>query len=147
MYLLVKRLSRGNILYSVMAGLIFEFAPIKISSVSHLQNISIFYLPLIFLMMLNYFDNKRKKWLIPLFILLVLQFYASWYQMVFVLVAVGLFILCMLLFRVIKPKIFLLTLVTVVLATISTLPLALKYVQFSKTNKATFGIQDATYFI
>jgi hypothetical protein len=142
MYLLVKRLSKGNEVMSIFAGLIFEFAPNKMSSISHLQNLSILYLPLIFLLMLNYIDSKRKKWLVPLFIVLTLQFYASWYQMVFVLLAVVIFILCYLIFKLIKPRVFLLLAGTVVFALIATIPLARDYVKFSKTQDATFTLQD-----
>jgi len=146
MYLLAKRLSKRNELFSIMAALVFEFAPFKMAAVSHLQNLSIFYLPLVVLLILKYMDDRRKRWLALLFVALVLQFYASWYQMVFVLITLGVFLLCALLLKVAKPKIILIIGATILLSVITTLPLAKQYVRFSKANDATFKIDDqATY--
>lgn len=146
MYLLAKRLSKGNEIFSVLAGLVFEFAPLKIAATSHLQNLSIFYLPLAFLLAIKFLDSKSRKYLIALFITLTLQFYASWYQMAFVLMAFGVLLVCALIFRIVSPKNVLLLALTVVLATAVTLPLAKEYTRFSKANQASFSIEDqATY--
>jgi hypothetical protein len=146
MYLLAKRLSKGNELYSVLAGLIFEFAPFKMAATSHLQNLSIFYLPLAVLLIFKYVEKPSKKlgWL--LFAALVLQFYASWYQMVFVLVALAVLIGGLYLFKLIKPRAALILGLITVLAAITTLPLARGYMHFSKQNQATFDIREQVTF-
>lgn len=146
MYLLAKRLSKGNELYAVLAGLIFEFAPFKMAAISHLQNLSIFYLPLAALLILKYVERPTRKYLGLLFVVLVLQFYASWYQMVFVLITLGILLGGMFLFRLVKPRLIILLGVVTILAAVSTLPLATGYMRFSKTNQATFDIrQQITY--
>jgi hypothetical protein len=155
MFFLARYLSRGNIRISVLAGLVFEFAPLKMAAIFHLQNISIFYLPLAFLMMFKYLDTKRRLYLGLLFIVLVLQFYASWYQMAFVLLAIVVALLAFLILKYANWRRLLIVLSIVVLASISTLPLAVQYIHFSKTTNATFNIQNqdayssslADYFI
>lgn len=142
MFLLAKYLSRGNIPISVLAGLVFEFAPLKMAAIFHLQNLSIFYLPLAFLLMFKYLDTKRRLYLGSLFIVLVLQFYASWYQMAFVLLAIVVALLAFLVLKYSNWRRLLVVLSVVVLASITTLPLAIQYVHFSKTTDATFNIQN-----
>ncbi|HXH26338.1 MAG TPA: hypothetical protein VNG90_00415 [Candidatus Acidoferrum sp.] len=142
MYLLAKYLSKGKELLPTLAGLAFAYAPIKMSSIGHLQNLSIFYLPLIILLVLKFFETKRRHYLIGLFIALVLQFYASWYQMIFVLIAVGILLFGSWLFKLTRSKQIILAGAVLLLAALSTLPLALQYVSFSKQNHATFGISD-----
>lgn len=146
MYLLAKRLSKNNELFSVTAGLIFEFAPFKIIGAFHLQNQSILYLPLIILLILKYKDNRKNKYLIGLFFALVLLFFASWYQMVFVLIALGTFLIGSLLFKYIDLKGVLIIGSVISLATFSTLPLALKYIEFSKTTGAKFSIPEQALY-
>jgi hypothetical protein len=146
MYLLVKKLSNNNEFVSIIAGLIFEFAPFRMPALEHLQNISIFYLPLIFLLILKYIDKYKPKYLFGIFLSMTLAFYASWYQMVFILTAVFILYLGLWLFRLIKPKYLLLLIVASFMAILSTYPLAKSYVTFSKANHATFNITDqATY--
>ena len=146
MYLLAKYLSRGNELYSVLAGLIFEFAPFKMAAISHLQNLSIFYLPLAALLIFKYVERPKRRYLGFLFIALALQFYASWYQMVFVLITLGVLLGGMLVFRIVRWRLVAALGLVTLLAMISTLPLAKAYVKFSKDNQATFDIrQQITY--
>lgn len=146
MYLLAKRLSKGNELVSVMAALVFEFAPLKIAAISHLQNLSIFYLPLVFLLLLKYLDTRLRKYLGVLFIVLVLQFYASWYQMVFVLIALFVFMGWAIIAKLARPKYLLLVGLVICLAVATTLPLAREYTRFSKANQAKFSIRDQAHY-
>jgi len=145
MFYLARYLSRGkrgSLAISILAGLVFEFAPLKMAAIFHLQNLSIFYLPLAFLMMFKYLDTKRRLYLGLLFILLVLQFYASWYQMAFVLLAFVVALLAFLIFKYANWRKLLVVLSVVILATLTTLPLAIQYVHFSKSTNATFNIQN-----
>lgn len=146
MYLLAKYLSKNNEFISILAGILFAFSPFRMPALSHLQNSSIFYLPLAFLMIFKFFDTKKRGYLIGLFVALVLQFYASWYQMVFVLIALGLLLAGYWVFKIARPKIVLAVFIVVCLAVISTLPLAKSYANFSKTNNATFSVQSQAQY-
>ncbi|HSX47608.1 MAG TPA: hypothetical protein VLF63_02430, partial [Patescibacteria group bacterium] len=146
MYLLAKRLSKNNEVFSIAAALIFEFAPFRMPAIQHLQNISIFYLPLVFLLIFKYLDKKQPRYLIGLLIALILQFYASWYQMVFVLIALAILLLGLLVFKLEKLKSVLLIGLVIAVASLSTYPLAKSYTEFSKQNKATFSIESQSEF-
>ena len=146
MYLLAKYLSKGNEAISILAGLLFEFSPFRMPAISHMQNISIFYLPLAFLLIFKFFDTKKRAYLAGLFAVLVLQFYASWYQMVYVLIAVGILLGGLLIFKFQKPRTVLTVFLVVCLATLSTYPLAKAYVNFSKSNNANFNIESQAQY-
>ena len=145
-YLLVKYLSKGNEPFSIAAGLIFEFAPYKMAAIWHLQNLSIFCLPLALLLALKYFQTNSRRYLFGLFFVLLYQFYASWYQMVFLLIGFGTFLLVRGLLRVTTWRHILVVGVVVFFAVVATLPLALQYVKFSKSNGATFGLTDQALY-
>lgn len=146
MYLLAKRLSKNHEVISIVAALIFEFAPFRMPAIQHLQNISIFYLPLAFLLIFKFLDKKQWKYLLGLLLVLVLQFYASWYQMVFVGIAVGILLVGLLAFKLERLKEVALIGLVVALAALSTYPLAKSYMEFSKSSNATFSLaSQATY--
>jgi hypothetical protein len=146
MYMLAKYLSKNNEFISIIAGILFAYSPFRMAALSHLQNSSIFYLPLVFLLIFKFFDTKKRGYLIGLFVALVLQFYASWYQMVYVLIALGLLLAGYWAFKLAKPKIVLTVFIVVCLSALSTLPLAKAYGNFSKTNNASFSIQSQTTY-
>lgn len=144
MYLLAKNLSKSGEFVSVLAGLIFAFAPFKMTGMGHLQNQSIFYLPLIVLMFKLLIDRPgtKKRYLAGAFVSLLLLFFASWYQMVFGLMAVLAFLSGMLMTRRSRWRKIGLCFIVTILAAFATLPLAKEYVRFSKSNKATFAINE-----
>jgi hypothetical protein len=142
MYLLARYLSKGNQAISILAGLVFEFAPTKITSMDHMQNLSIFYLPLIILLLLKYRDTGFKKYLAWFTVCCSLLFLASWYQMVFALMAIVPFIIYVSFLSKPMRRRALYLVAGVLVALITTLPLAKEYVRFSKQNKAAFSIQD-----
>jgi hypothetical protein len=146
MYLLAKYLSHNNEFYSILAGLAFAFGPIKIAEIVHLQNLSIFYLPLIFLLILMYL-KKPKRWLLFwLFISSLLFFYASWYQMVFGLSAVLVILAGIWLFKISSFKSIVPIIIVIVLAVLATLPLAKDYISFSGQNHLSYGIGSQNIF-
>jgi hypothetical protein len=142
MYLLAKRLSKGNEYVSVLAGLIFAFAPFKMAAVFHMQNLSILFLPLAVLFVLKFFDARHRRYLVGLLTSLVLLFYASWYQMVFALAVFALIIIGVWVFRLADRRAIIPVAVTVGLAALITMPLALQYVRFSKDTGATFPLSE-----
>ena len=139
MYLLARYLSKGNQAVSVLTGLVFAFAPTKMTSLTHLQNLSIFYVPLIILLLLKYRDTGNKRYIILFSICSALLFLASWYQMVFGLVIIMFFIAYV---AIGNRKQGLALLAATVIAIVVTLPIAKEYVRFSKANKATFSIGE-----
>lgn len=155
MYLLAKYLSRGNEIFSVLAGLAFAFAPTKITEITHLQNLSIFYLPLITLFIIKYLNMPARKYLVGLFVASTLMFYASWYQMAFALVSIGVLLAAAWLLKITEWRPTVPILVTLFIAVLVTLPLVHEYVRFSKESGATYSISDqnkysaslADYFI
>lgn len=89
MYLLARYLSKGSALFGLAIGAVFEFAPIMLAATHNLQNLSIFCLPLAAYFIFKYLDTTYKKYLVGLFLSLVYVFYASFYQMVFTIIGVG----------------------------------------------------------
>jgi hypothetical protein len=148
MYLLAKFLSKNNEPISILAGLIFEFAPFKMAALGHLQNLSIFYLPLIILLFLKFLSNKKSKnsYLVGAFVAMVLLFYASWYQMVFALMFIGPFIFGVLIAKIYPIRRILLIVAVVLLSVLSTLPLAKEYVRFSGSTGASFKTAEQSLF-
>lgn len=146
MYLLARYLSKGNEALSVLAGLVFEFSPLKIAAVPHLQNMSIFCLPFVVLFILKYIDTKKRRYLALLFIGLLYVFYASWYQLFFVLLSVGVLVLLLLALRYVKLKVAFTILLVTFAALLATAPVAKEYIRFSKENKATFSVNDQVMY-
>lgn len=142
MYLLVSYLTKGNRFISVYAGLLFEFSPVMIAAVHNLQSLSIFCLPLAILQIIKFNKTKDRKNLVWLFFILVYVFYASWYQMFYVLLSIGTIISLAALLRLAKLKTLIIVSSVVLLATISTLPLAIQYINFSKQGKAVYTLQE-----
>lgn len=142
MYLLAKRLSNGNEFISIVSGLAFEFAPFKMAAVTHLQSLSIFYLPLAVLLLIRYLDTAGKRYLVGLCVTLALLFYGSWYQMVFSLIGIAglvgvLWFAKQATWRQVRG-----IGIAVGLAVLSIAPLALQYIQFSKHTNATFTLGE-----
>ena len=142
MYLLAKHLSKRNELIAVAAGLVFEFAPFQMAAIGHLQNLSIFYVPLALLLVLKYRERAKRSYLVGLFVTLTLLFYASWYQMIFGLTAVAVTALVLYLTKQLTRRQLLGLSVSIVAAALAVLPLGLQYIRFSKQNSATFGLKD-----
>jgi hypothetical protein len=146
MYLLAKRLSKGNELFSILAGLIFMLAPHRLSGLSHLQNLSIFCLPLAVLFILKFFETPKKRFLGGLFVTLLYLFFASWYQMVFGLIGICTLLAAARIVKMINWQTLWRVLAVTLIAAAMTLPLALQYTRFSKQNSAGFKIGEQVYY-
>lgn len=142
MYLLAKYLSRGKEFLPIMAGLIFEFSPYRMAAIWHLQNLSIFALPIVVLCILKYFRQPLKRYLWVLFAALLYVFFASWVQMVFVLMVLGFLLATFWLLKLAKPRAILVVGGVALVAILCTAPLIKQYIDFSKQNKASFGLAD-----
>ncbi len=143
MYLLAKEVNGGNEAFAIFAGLIFAFAPFKIAAIYHLQNLSICCLPLSIFFILKYVKFPQKRYLSGLFFALLYVFFASWVQMIFVLMALGIVVLSLWLIQRVPTKLLLKIGGVIGLAGVMTVPLALEYIAFSKETKdASFGIEQ-----
>lgn len=91
---------------------------------------------------LRLYELPGKRYLVGLFLTLLYVFYASWVQMVFVLMAMGVLLLCALIFKLAKLKPLVIVFAVVSLAALATLPLATQYIRFSQGDHARFGLAD-----
>jgi hypothetical protein len=66
-----------------VAGLAFAFAPYRFASLSHLQVLSSFWMPLVLLGLHQFFEDGRKRWLVLACAALWAQCLASGYYLVF----------------------------------------------------------------
>lgn len=146
MYMLAMYLSRQRQLVAIAAGLVFEFAPFRMAGIFHLQNISIYFLPLCVLFVLKYVKTQHRRYLGFLLGALILQFYASWYNMVFVAATVAFLAGALWLLKSANLKQLLTIGAVLALAALSTYPLAKEYIRFSKANKAAFSIGEQTLY-
>lgn len=141
-YLLVKYLSRGREAVSLLAGLAFEFAPLKMAAIGHLQNLSIFCLPFAVLLVLKFLEAQKRRYLVLLALALLYVFWASWVQMVFVVIAITLLLFGLGLFKFAPWKSLLIAGAVMAVSALTTLPLALQYMNFAKINHAAFSVFD-----
>lgn len=146
MYLLAKRLSGGNEPLSILAGLLFAFAPHRMAGIAHLQNLSIFCLPLAVLFILKYFEKPKRWYLGGLFLTFLYLFYASWYQVFFALIGVGVLLAGHIVVKPIQWRKILPIGAVILLAGVMALPLATQYMRFSKEHKAGFTIGEQVYY-
>jgi len=142
MYLLAMHLSRGNKFFALLAGTVFEFGPIMLASTHHLQNLSIFCLPLIILSILKFIDTSKKRYLVGLLLSLLYIFFASWYQVIFALMAIALVMISLLIIKLGYFKKLLAVGAVVALACLIALPLASEYMRFSRENAATYTMEE-----
>lgn len=150
MYLLAMHLSGGRRLIAIMCGLIFAFAPFRMSAIWHLQNLSIFAMPLAVLAILKYQAAASKRaarwWLAALFVVLLYQCYASWYQMAFTMLAVVTLVAGLRLARQVSWRQTGMLALVVGLAFIAVLPLAKVYVDSSKQNNSGYSLTEKTLY-
>jgi hypothetical protein len=83
-----------------------------------------------------------KWYLLGLFLALLYVFFASWVQMVFVLMTLGILLVCLLFFRLVRFRPLLVISVVIALAAFTTVPLAKEYIRFSKENGVPFSIRE-----
>lgn len=146
MYLLAMYLSGGKKWISIISGLIFSYAPFRLSAVWHLQNLSIFALPLAVLAIFKYKDTKKKRYLLFLLLVMVYEVYASWYQMAFTLLATLVITIALLCYKKINWKSFALILGVIVIAFISVLPLARVYLKESRKNNSGYTLDEKVMY-
>lgn len=140
-YLLVKYLTKSRSA-GIIGGIIFGFSSYKIFNFVHLQNMPVFYMPLLLLFMYRYLETKKLRYIIGVGMCLLIQSLSSWYHMIFIFLLFGLFILY---FwsrkRFEKKDIFRFGAVLIGVFVII-LPFAIPYFQFNKENQSEYKIDE-----
>jgi len=89
MYVLVWRLTRSHA-GAFIAGLVFGFAPYRISQSPHIQMLALFWAPLALLGVHAYLETRRARWLVLYAAAWTLQAAANGYALVFFSVLIAL---------------------------------------------------------
>lgn len=141
-YMVVRKIT-NNSFGAILGAMIFTYAPYKMFAYTHMQNQSIFFLPLILYFLIRVLEDSRFRYKLILLIILILQFYASWYQMVFVCVFYGIFIVGVWISKMINFRQFIILALIIFLALVSTYPLSKEYLRYSKETGSQFSLQDS----
>ncbi len=141
-YLLVKYLTKSR-MAGIVGGIVFGFCSYKILNFGHLQNMPVFYMPIMLLLVYKYFEGEKKiKYLVGIGLCLLLQSLSSWYHMVFIFILFGVFML----YFIYKKKLekFDLARFAVMLIVVFAmiLPFALPYLKFNKENASAYNINE-----
>lgn len=139
----LSRYLTKNYYASLIGGIIMGFASYRVISYAHLQNMLVFYIPFAILALIKFKETKQKRWLVLLGFCLFMQSFTSWYHMVFIFLAIGLFILYYYLYTkelVFKDFKYLLSTFIIVIALL--LPFAVPYLKFSSESEASYSIAD-----
>ena len=140
-YLLVKYFTKRRAA-GIIAGIIYGFCSYKILNFGHLQNMVIFYMPMLVLLMYKYFDTKKIKFLIGIGLCLLLQSLSSWYHMIFIFLLFGIFGLFFIYMKKLTRKDFIRFGVMLIPVFLVILPFALPYFAFNKENQSAYKIDD-----
>ncbi len=140
-YILVKYLTKRR-LAGLIAGLIFGYCSYRIANLGHLQNMLVFYIPLVTYFLFKYFENKKNKFLVGVGISLLLMSLTSWYHMIFIW---GMFVLLLAYFiyrKQLNKKDFVKFGVMIAINLVIILPFALPYFAFNKENQSAYTINE-----
>lgn len=140
-YLLVKYFTKRRAA-GIIAGIIYGFCSYKVLNFGHLQNMTIFYMPLLLLLMFKYFDTKKLKFLIGIGLCLLLQSLSSWYHMIFIFLLFGIFALFFIYTKKLVKKDFIRFGIMLIPVFLVILPFALPYFAFNKENQSAYKLDD-----
>lgn len=137
-FYLTKRQSAG-----IIAGLIFAFCSYRIFNFVHLQNMPVFYMPLLVLFFYKYLENKKIQYLIGIGAMLLIQSLTSWYHMIFIFLLFGLLVLYHLaVSKELNWKDIRRFIVMGVIVVLLILPFAIPYFQFQQENDSAYKFRD-----
>lgn len=140
-YILVKYLTKRR-LAGIVAGIIFGYCSYRIANFGHLQNMLVFYIPLVVYFLFRYFENKKTKFLVGVGASLLLMSLTSWYHMIFIW---AMFVLLMAYFiykKQLERKDILRFGIMIAANLIVILPFALPYFAFNKENQSAYTINE-----
>lgn len=140
-YILVKYLTKRR-LAGLIAGLIFGYCSYRVANFGHLQNMLVFYIPLLTYFLYRYFENKRYRFLIGAGLSMLMMSLTSWYHMIFIW---GMFVLFLAYFiyrkRFVKSD-YIKFGILIALNLAIILPFALPYFAFNKENQSAYTINE-----
>ncbi len=140
-YLLVKYFTKRRAA-GIIAGIVYGFCSYKILNFGHLQNMVIFYMPLLLLFMYKYFDTRKTKFLFGIGLCLLLQSLSSWYHMIFIFLLFGIFALFFIYMKRVTKRDFIRFGVMLIPVFLVILPFALPYFAFNKENQSAYKLDD-----
>ena len=144
MYALVQRLTRSSIA-AFLAGLAFGFSLVRTSQLPHIQNLALFYMPLLLLGLHAFVETGRRRWLLLVGWAWLMQGAANAYMLVYgaVLVAcwLGWFAAASHRWRALGAIV-----VTIVIATIPLVPVIVRYSTVHRFHGFRRGPAEAALF-
>lgn len=140
-YILVKYLTKRR-LAGLIAGIIFGYCSYRIANFGHLQNMLVFYIPLLTYFIFRYFENKRYRFLIGAGISLLMMSLTSWYHMIFIWGMFALFLAYFVYKKKFAKSDILKFGVLIALNLVVILPFALPYFAFNKENQSAYTINE-----
>ncbi len=140
-YLLVKYFTKRRAA-GIIAGIVYGFCSYKVLNFGHLQDMVIFYMPLLLLFLYQYLNSRKIKYLVGIGLCLLFQSLSSWYHMVFVFLMLGIFLAVFLYLKRLTKKDIIRFGVMVIPVLIVILPFALPYFAFNKENQSAYKLND-----
>lgn len=140
-YILVKYLTKSR-LSGIIAGIIFGYCSYRVANFGHLQNMLVFYIPLLTYFLFKYIEVKKNKFLIGAGISLLMMSLTSWYHMIFIWAMFVLLLLYFLYKKNLERKDFFKLGILIVANLIVILPFALPYFEFNKQNQSAYSINE-----
>jgi hypothetical protein len=140
-YLLVKYLTKST-QAGIIGGSIFAFCSFRILNFGHLQNMPIFYMPLMLLFLYKFIETKKLKYIIGVAVCLLLQSLSSWYHMIFIFLLFACFAGYFLYRRFFTKKDLISLAISVFVVLLLIIPFAIPYFSFNNKNKSAYDINE-----
>jgi hypothetical protein len=141
-FLLIRKLINHNGI-AFLGAVINGFCSYRLYNIGHLQNVTIFYIPLCLLFFYKFLESKRLKHLIGVGLCLYLQSISSWYHMIFIFLMMACFIAY---YFFIEKKITIRELMKVIVMMVVVfafiIPFAIPYFKFNKESNTAFSLGD-----
>lgn len=144
-YWLCKYLTR-NKLAGLIGGIVFGYCSYRILNLGHLQNMIIFYIPLMTFFLFKYFEEKRSRYLILVGLMLLLQSLTSWYHMIFIFMLFALLLTYFFWIRKVDKKDIVKIIFIHIPVMLIILPFALPYIKFNSDSGSAYTINDVKAF-
>ncbi len=146
MYLLAYHLTK-NFFTSILAGILFSFAPFKFHHLGHLHVLTTMWIPLVFLFLHKFFEEKKKRFIFLSSLFFIIQSLGCANYMVII----APFILIMFIFYTLKniesvKKYFTGFLIFIILSGIFLIPLYYPYLEIEKLYGFKRSIKECIYF-
>lgn len=140
-YILIKYLTKSR-LSGIIGGIIFGYCSYRIANFGHLQNMLVFYIPLLVYFFYKYIELRKNKFLTGAGISLLMMSLTSWYHMIFIWAMFVLFLLYFLFRKKLDKKDLIKIGILIITNLLIILPFALPYFEFNKQNQSAYSINE-----